>query len=291
MPIPRNIPAIDTLIGFRDVDHGGRVASARDTWKRHPAEYMFKDVPQELASDENRFDSIEETVAEMDAHNIAIGVIHLSDDRATEALSRHPDRFVSLLPVDANRGMDAVRAIQRAKYEHDIRGISMFPSGLQPPVPINDKHWYPVYAKCIELDLAVFCTTGVPGPRVPMMPQYTGLFDEVCYDFPELKMVMRHGAEPWEDLAVKLLLKWPNLYYSTSAFAPKYWPEAIIRFANTRGEDKVMYGGYFPAGLELSRIFREMDEVPFRDSVWPKFLRDNAARVLGIDPPADRKTD
>lgn len=285
MPIPRNIPVIDTLIGFRDLEHGGRVASARDTWKRHPAEYMFKDIPQELTNEQNRFDSIEETVAQMDAHNIAIGVIHLSDDRASEALKRHPGRFVSLLPVDANQGMDAVRAIQKAKDEHGISGISMFPSGLKPPVPINHKHWYPIYAKCVELDLAVFCTTGVPGPRVPMMPQYTGHFDEVCYDFPELKMVMRHGAEPWEDLAVKLLLKWPNLYYSTSAFAPKYWPEAIINFANTRGEDKVIYGGYFPAGLELSRIFREMDDVPFRDSVWPKFLRDNAARVLGLDPP------
>nr|MBP6724796.1 amidohydrolase family protein [Halioglobus sp.] len=211
--------------------------------------------------------------------------IHLSDDRAPEALKRYPDRFVSLLPVDANLGMDAVRAIQKAKDDHDIKGISMFPSGLKPPVPINDKHWYPVYSKCIELDIAVFCTTGVPGPRIPMMPQYTGHFDEICYDFPELKVVMRHGAEPWEDLAVKLLLKWPNLYYSTSAFAPKYWPEAIVKFANTRGADKVIYGGYFPAGLELSRIFSEMDEVPFKDSVWPKFLRDNAARVLGIDPP------
>ncbi len=285
MPLPRNIPAIDTLIGFRDVDHGGRVASAKDTWKRHPAEYMFKDVPQELEGEQNRFDSIEETLEQMDAHNIAIGVIHLSDDRAPEALKRYPDRFVSLLPVDANLGMDAVRAIQKAKDDHDIKGISMFPSGLKPPVPINDKHWYPVYSKCIELDIAVFCTTGVPGPRIPMMPQYTGHFDEICYDFPELKVVMRHGAEPWEDLAVKLLLKWPNLYYSTSAFAPKYWPEAIVKFANTRGADKVIYGGYFPAGLELSRIFSEMDEVPFKDSVWPKFLRDNAARVLGIDPP------
>jgi uncharacterized protein len=285
MPRPTDIPAIDTLIGFRDVDHGGRVPGARDTWKRHPAEYMFKDIPQELESDQNRFDSIAETVQEMDAHNIALGLIHLSDDRAAEALRRHPDRFLSLLPVDANLCMDAVRAIQKAKDDYDIRGISMFPAGLKPPVPINDKLWYPVYAKCIELDLAVFCTTGVPGPRVKMMPQWTGHFDEVCYDFPELKVIMRHGAEPWEDLAVKLMLKWPNLYYSTSAFAPKYWPEAIINFANSRGADKILYGGYFPAGLELSRIFREMDDVPFKDAVWPRFLRDNAARVLGIDPP------
>ena len=112
-----------------------------------------------------------------------------------------------------------------------------------------------------------------------MMPQWVGHLDEVAYDFPELKVVMRHGAEPDEALAVKLLLKWPNLYYSTSAFAPKYWPEAIVKFANSRGAGKVIYGGYFPMGLELSRIFAEMDAVPFKDAVWPKFLYDNAAKV------------
>ena len=285
MPIPSYVKVIDTLIGFRDIDHGGRVASAKDTWQRHPAEYMFKDIPQELDAPSARLDAIDETVAQMDDHNIAVGVIHLSDDRAAEAMRRYPNRFVALLPVDANLGMDAVRAIQRAKDEHNIVGISMFPSGIKPPVHIDSKHWYPIYSKCVELDLAAFCTTGVPGPRVPMQPQYTGYFDEVCYDFPELKVVMRHGAEPWVDLAVKLLLKWPNLYYSTSAFAPKYWPEAIIKFANTRGADKIIYGGYFPAGLELTRIFSEMDQVPFKDEVWPKFLRDNAANVLGLSAP------
>ena len=35
----------------------------------------------------------------------------------------------------------------------------------------------------------------------------------------------------------------------------------------------------------LERIMNDMPKVPFRDHVWPKFLRDNAAKVLGIDPP------
>ena len=92
----------------------------------------------------------------------------------------------------------------------------------------------------------------------------------------------RHGCEPWADLAVKLLLKWPNLYYSTSAFAPRYYPEAVVKFANTRGADKVMYAGYYPMGLSLDRIFKEMPDVPFRDHVWPKFLRENAERVFKL---------
>ena len=284
MARPRDIAAIDTLIGFRDTKQIKEIAGARKDWAKHPAEYMFKVIPDELTEEAGRDAAIEETIAKMDVHNIGIGVIHLSDDRAAEAMRRYPDRFIAIQPIDANKRMDAVRLIARAVKDHGAKGISAFASGINPPVPLNDRLWYPVYAKCVELDIPVFANVGVPGPRVPMMPQYVGHLDEVCYDFPDLKIVMRHGAEPWEDLAVKLMLKWPNLYYSTSAFAPRYWPETIIKFANSRGADKVIYGGYFPAGLELERIFAEMDEVPFRDHVWPKFLRDNAARVFGIAP-------
>lgn len=281
MPRPRDIPVIDTLIGFRDT-HQAQVASTKGDWIRHPAEYMFKDIPTELEVQDDRLASIGETVEQMDLHNVRVGVIHMSDDRTLEAMQRHPGRFAAIRPVDPNKGMDAVRLIQRDFDEHGIKGVSFFPSGQQPPVPINDKKAYPIYAKCIELDLPIFINVGVPGPRIPMMPQWVGHLDEVAYDLPELKVVMRHGAEPDEDLAVKLLLKWPNLYYSTSAFAPKYWPEAIVKFANSRGADKVIYGGYFPMGLELSRIFREMDAVPFKDEVWPKFLYDNAAELLKL---------
>ena len=36
-------------------------------------------------------------------------------------------------------------------------------------------------------------------------------------------------------------------------------------------------------GLSLERIMTEMQNVPFKDEVWPKFLRGNAARVLKLD--------
>ena len=115
-----------------------------------------------------------------------------------------------------------------------------------------------------------------------MAPQRVELIDEVMYDFPDLTFVTRHGCEPWQDLAVKLMLKWPNLYYSTSAFAPRHYPKAIIDYANTRGAGKIIYAGYFPMGLSIERIMTEMEQVPFKAEVWPKFLRDNAARVLKL---------
>ena len=243
-----------------------------------PVEYMFKDVPDDA-------DPIDVVLREMDRHGIERAMIGLGWDResALRGLRDHPDRFIGSWSVDPNLGMKGVRDLVKAYETLGIKAATAFPAGCNPQVPIDDKRFFPLYAKCIELDIPIFMTTGVPGPRVPMACQKTELLDEICWFFPELKIVMRHGAEPWDELAVKLMVKWPNLYYSTSAFAPRYYPRSIIDYANTRGADKVLYAGYFPMGLSLERIFAELPHVPFKDDVWPKFLRENALRVLALD--------
>lgn len=248
-----------------------------------PAQYMFKDIP-EIASGETD-DYIAYTVGLMDKFNIEIAMTGIDDHNEVtkEAVKRYPDRFKCSYECNPNKGMEEVRKIKRLHEEYGIVAVTAFPSGLCPQVPLNDKKFYPIYAACVELDIP-FCTTvGVPGPRLPMEPQKVEHLDEVCWFFPELKVVMRHGAEPWCDLAWKLMLKYPNLYYSTSAFAPKHYPKAIIDYANSRGADKIMYAGYFPMGLSLDRIFKDMPNVPFKDEVWPKFLRENAMRVFKLD--------
>jgi hypothetical protein len=159
-----------------------------------------------------------------------------------------------------------------------------FPAGCDPQVPVSDPRYYPVFQVCIDLDIPMVLNAGVPGPRVPGACQDVEHFDQVCYDFPELRLVMRHGAEPQVELAIKLLLKWPNLSFMSSGFAPRYYLQAILDFANTRGAGKVMYAGYYPMGLSLRRIFDELPGLPLEDDVWPKFLRTNALRAFKLDP-------
>jgi predicted TIM-barrel fold metal-dependent hydrolase len=227
-------------------------------------------------------DPVQILLAELDRHNIQQAIVTPYDGPAERALREYPNRFFAGVNVDPNEGMEALRKIDRAAEEYDLKCVHAFPAGLYPQVAINDKKFYPIYMKCVELDIPFCSTAGVPGPRIPYAPQDVAHIDEVCWFFPELKFVTRHGCEPWADLAVKLLLKWPNLYYSTTAFAPKYYPKEIIDFANTRGADKVIWSGYFPAGLTYDRIFSELPDVPFRDHVWPKFLRENAKRVFKL---------
>ncbi len=286
MAMPQDVGIVDLMIGFPMRDkkkvYEYLMRGIRDDQTKEdftfPAEYMFKEVPDE---NEAGADPIEATFAKMDEYGIRAGLFGLSND-SREAKRRYPGRVFSSLEIDPNDVMGTVRKIRTAKEQDDLTAVTFFPSGCFPQVNVDAALVYPIYATCIDLDIPIIVNAGIAGPRFPSDCQHVERFDRVCYDFPELRIVMRHGAEPWEDLAVKLMLKWPGLYYCTSAFAPKYYPKAIIDYANTRGADKIMYAGYFPMGLSMDRIMTEMRDVPFRDQVWPKFLRENANRVFNL---------
>ncbi len=285
MAMPQHLGIVDTMIGFPASDFAQYDfirAQLKDgsTDFDFPVEYMFKNVPKELYGSK---DPISVTLHEMDRFDIEIGLIGVGGDVSRKALKDYPDRFVPQGSVDPNTGMEGVRNMVRQYEEFGVRSFGAFNAGYNPQVGINDALMYPIYAKCVELGVPIFSCVGVPGPRFPMWPQHVELLDKVMYDFPELVFVTRHGCEPWEDLVVKLMLKWPNLYYSTSAFAPKYYPEAIIKYAISRWAEKVIYAGYFPMGLSVERIMTDMKDVAFKDEVWPKFLRDNARKVLKLD--------
>jgi predicted TIM-barrel fold metal-dependent hydrolase len=289
MPMPRNVKIVDLMMAipvsetnqewYRQFAPLLMDAESREQFKM-PAQYLFKDIPR-LAANQ---DYVRFLIEQMDLHGIDVALVGYFEgsDAAAAARRDFPQRFMFDYPANPNLGMEEIRRVRRVHAEFGIKSVSVFPCGLNPQVPINDKKMYPLYATCVELGLPILVNVGVPGPRVPMQAQKLELVDEVCWFFPELKFVMRHGAEPWEALAVKLMLKYPNLYYSTSAFAPRHYPQAIIDYANTRGAHKVMYAGYYPMGLSLERIFRELPEVPFKDEVWPAFLSGNARRVFGI---------
>ena len=286
MSMPSDIGVIDTLMAIpggwsaKEKLKGLRDDPTSTSASDFPAAHLFSQLPKERYE---RVDPVGAVLAEMDRFGVERAMIGVSatHTEAQRALRDHPDRFFGCVEVDPHR-TTAVADLRRAVEEWGVKAATGMPSGYHPPVPIDDRRWWPLYAACADLGIPICLCAGVPGPRLPAAAQEVWRIDEVCYEFPELRFVTRHGCEPWTDLAVKLLLKWPNLFYSTSAFAPRWYPRDVVEFANTRGADKVLYAGYFPMGLSLERIFAELPEVPFRDHVWPKFLRENAIRVFRL---------
>lgn len=242
--------------------------------------YLFPD----MAARNARGTTLEQLIDEMDEAGInkALmcsgygGVDNI--DWVRKAVNTHPDRFASSAVVDPRRGMAAVRLVEDLVRTENCRLIRML--ALETEIPYNDARYYPVYAKCAELGVPVGLNVGIPGPQVPGKYQHPLTVDEVCSFFPELTVVMQHGGEPWEALCVKLMVKYPRLYYMTSAFAPKYIPQAILDYTNTRGAERIMYASDYPL-LSFAWCMKEAVNLPFRDQErFDLFIRGNAQALF-----------
>jgi predicted TIM-barrel fold metal-dependent hydrolase len=223
--------------------------------------------------------AISAALAELDRFGVERAGISLDDDPelARAALTSHPARFFARSEVDPQRGMDELRRLERLAEDHGLRAVTASPARLF--LPIDDKLFYPVFAKCVELDLAICPSLGVPAERVPFAPQKVERIDEVAGFFPELRIVMKDGGAPWQALAVLLMRTHPNLSYLTSRLLPSEIPAEIVAFANEDGAHQVLFAS---GGPGLERVFKELPEIDFARQVWPRFLRDNAARVFRL---------
>lgn len=68
------------------------------------------------------------------------------------------------------------------------------------------------------------------------------------------------------------------------AVAPHYlnkWEYAKMHYLEQGKVIDLMFGMPDPAmGLSLDRIFKELRDVPLHENVWPKFMFENAKRLL-----------
>jgi predicted TIM-barrel fold metal-dependent hydrolase len=90
---------------------------------------------------------------------------------------------------------------------------------------------------------------------------------------------MAHGADPWWNVAIRLMIKYENLHLMTSAYAPRRLPAELLHFMNTRGQDKIIFASDHPA-LGMRRCVREAWDLDLRDGVLDKFLYTNAERLF-----------
>jgi predicted TIM-barrel fold metal-dependent hydrolase len=204
-----------------------------------------------------------------------------ADSRALRFAEARPDRFsLGLGGFDLLNPMATVRSLQSFVADNPVSYASVGPSfwgdGMYPP---TDAVYFPLYTKCCELELPLCMNTGIPGPPLPAEPQHPMHLDRVLYRFPELKLCMIHGADPWWDVAIRLLLKYENARLMTSAWAPKYLPETLLHFMRTRGRDRVLFASDHPV-LRFERCLDEAAALDLPPDVLDAWLYGNADRFF-----------
>ncbi|MGH9841259.1 MAG: amidohydrolase family protein [Blastocatellia bacterium] len=202
------------------------------------------------------------------------------NDTVAEMVRQFPDRFAGVAAVNLEKPVEAVRELERAVKDLGFKALRVVPwLWNRPP---NDKFYFPLYVKCIELNIP-FCTQ--VGHTGPLMPSETGrpvpYLDEVALVFPELKIVAGHIGFPWTDEMIGVAWKHENVYIDTSAYLPRYYPPQLIHYLKTYGQDKVLFGTNFPQ-LELEKCMQQVGELGLPEEVKARFLFKNARRVFNL---------
>ena len=86
---------------------------------------------------------------------------------------------------------------------------------------------------------------------------------------------MIHGADPWWDTAIRLMLKYRNLRLMTSAWSPKRLPASLLHYMSTRGKDRILFASDYPV-LSMQRCLGEAAALDLTDEVRRAWLYDNA---------------
>ena len=72
-----------------------------------------------------------------------------------------------------------------------------------------------------------------------------------------------------------------QVYIDLSGWSPKYFPEQLVRYANTLLRERVLFGSDYPL-ITPDRWLADFERAPFKDEVRPLILKENAARLLGL---------
>ncbi len=101
--------------------------------------------------------SIKEFVAELDREGAEVSVLGRVDNYVlADVVKEFPKRFFALASISPFDGMRGVREFEHLVKERGLNGLRV--AALYNNLAASDRRYYPLYAKCVELD--------VPGPHL-----------------------------------------------------------------------------------------------------------------------------
>lgn len=204
-----------------------------------------------------------------------------------EIANRNRSRFIAYVGVDPRRE-EALRLLETGVKEWGCRGLKINPTaGFYP----NDKKFYPLYQKAVELNVPVLSHSG--GAIPPLKSKYAQPihFDEIAADFPELKIICAHMGHGWWSELNQLTEKHLNVYtdcsgwqFSASSYN-QYFSHVMRHTLNLTGMDRVLFGTDSPSyrltSLTTKKYLEVIRNLPQKTSESGNFTEEEIANVLG----------
>lgn len=265
------------------------------TWDRVKEGELMCRIEKSLGGRLPVYDTIEMMVEDMDQAGVEkVGVIapkiwsywkkkdfiDTPISMVTPYIEKYPDRFFGIAGYNPYRVKESLNEIETAVKNYNFRGVYVHIYGYD--IPLDDaKLMYPLYEKCIELDIPVEMQVGHV-----LEAMYGGhgrpiYLDRIAADFEDkVKLIGTHTGYPWIEELISVCYKWDNVWFGATAWAPRLWSPSIVNYLNSRlGAERAIWGTNM---LPWKEQLEQIDALGFREENKRKLIRENAIKLFKL---------
>ncbi len=203
-----------------------------------------------------------------------------NNDEVKRFCNAYPEIFTGFVGIDPHKGEEALQELTYRVRNEGFSGAAIDP--IQALISIDDKLYYPFYAECCKLNIPIIITGG-PGRFVgravaeSAAPRY---IDNVARDFPNLKIVVSHGAWPYVNEMINVAFRNRNVYFEMSEYELFPMSNFYMDAINTIITDKVVFASAHPAVNYLKAV-ELYKNLPLTDEAREAVMWKNAKQILG----------
>ncbi len=232
---------------------------------------------------------------EMDEAGIELGVVlgrnspavfmgkpfkeaYIPNEHVAELQAKYPKRLVGFGGIDAsNTRHNAVAETVRCIEKLGLKGIFVEP-GRQLLSHPADERLNPLYEACIGLGVPVVIMSG-PYAGADIGASHPVYIDQVATHYPDLRIVLGHGAWPWIEETLGVAFKHPNVFVSPDIYFFAPGATGYIDAINGALQDQFLFATAFPL-RPLGQTVRDCQAFPFTKPAADKFFFGNARGLL-----------
>ncbi len=219
-------------------------------------------------------------------HSHILGLsCHVSDRYLADLTKSSGGKLRGLAGVDGDCSFaDTAAGLDRAVNELGLKGLCIEPGLFRKPLYADDEQLMPLYEKCDELEVPVLLMTGpFAGPDL----SYTDpiRFQHVAATFPDLPLVLGHGAYPYVNEAIGAAMKSSAIGSGGIFLSPDVYVFAAGGDLFVKGiewlSDRFIYGSAYPFG-NCEQLIEKTLALPISDAAMARYLYENAEDLLGL---------